>query len=120
MAYSAKLIYGKVAKLATGGFLSLVINAAAYPVLTLFYSPEEYGEFSVFLLFSVVFSASSIMKFELIIPVVSDVKELGAVVSAAAYNLVIVSAVSCAASLFYFQGGENLWLLAGFVVLCVL
>ncbi|MBQ23763.1 hypothetical protein [Alcanivorax sp.] len=114
---SKKSIYRKVFDFSSGGILAVLVNALAYPILTHFYTPEEYGDYGLFLFFSGVFSAVASLKFELVVPIQRDDGALSEVLTAAAYNVLLVSVLSFAVSLAYYWFEERV--LSVFVVSAV-
>lgn len=110
-------IYRRIYNFASGGILAVLVNAASYPLLTHFYTPEQYGDYGLYLFFSGIFSAIASLKFELIIPIQKGDGDLSEVLTASAFNIVIVSLFGFGIGVLYYWG--EVWAISIYVMLSV-
>ncbi|MEX2474393.1 lipopolysaccharide biosynthesis protein [Marinobacter sp.] len=112
-------IIKKIGALSSGSLISVLINAASYPIITQIYAPSDYGEYSMLIFYSAIFASSSLLKLDLIIPTLTDVSKARQYSFVALVNIALVSVVGGSLSIIFLElslSKLNLFLL---VVLCV-
>ncbi|HDY7637095.1 TPA: hypothetical protein RQK07_001437 [Vibrio vulnificus] len=82
-----------IAKLGSASFLLIIINIFSYPLLTTFYSPEEYGKYSLFLYLSSLFTVVILLKIDLIIPTLKGDENLTKGVNCGLISILLISIV---------------------------
>jgi O-antigen/teichoic acid export membrane protein len=103
-----KLLLKKAAVFSSGNLIGIVVGIISFPLLSIFYSPEEFGRYSLFLYSAGVVATISTLKLELSLSSETDDKEAEKLFFAGAWIPILFGFTTAILLIIFTQTKQNL------------